>query len=330
MAGEIWREQVQWGVEVTAGTAVAATRIMYFEQFRLAPALDPRVHEFDTGTRDAVRSVTKGPLTLAGSGSQPLSADEIIEPLLITVKGAVTPTTPSAGVYLWTFTPTSALPDAATMEWDNGAQAVRGAGMRGNSLTISGSVNAPNMVNLDLFGIAFDVNALTGSLAARTPTILEGWETALYLESGLGGTPGTTLISNTLINWNIPFSNNLARKFYANNQNRTSAVTIGRMGLSGSVTFEAAASQSATEMTNWLANSSTPRLLRFEFGQNTTIASTYKKFVKVDVPCYITTIDLGGNDNGTRTYAMNFQYVYDSTNAFGVRFQVQNGRSAAW
>lgn len=40
--------------------------------------------------------------------------------------------------------------------------------------------------------------------------------------------------------------------------------------------------------------------------------------------------DLGGSDEGTRVYELGLQYVYDTTNTYGLQIRAQNARSTAW
>ncbi len=110
MSGELWRGYAALGKEDPAGTAVAATRRVYLRD--LAPSgtgAERRFHRFATGTRDNQRAVTQGPKRPGGQAVFPLSPSEIVEWLLLGIKGGVTPTQPDAlnspTVYLWTFKP---------------------------------------------------------------------------------------------------------------------------------------------------------------------------------------------------------------------------------
>lgn len=261
--GQLWSVKTQWGKEATAGTPVAATRVMYFRDPVLTIERDPRIHRFATGTRDNVRAYTNGPVMAGGSLAMPLSADEILELLLISVQGAVTPTTPSGATNarLWTFKPAGAL-DSATIEWADGARTWQGAGYRGNSLTIAGAANEENLVSLDLFGTDVVAGSLTGSLPERVPTFMEGWQTRLYVDS-FTATPGTTPVPGVLRNWNVQINNNLARVYTADNTLAANRITSGELDVTATLTFDAYASRALTEFNNWAAG--TQRLVRLEF-----------------------------------------------------------------
>ncbi len=328
MAGELWRGTVQMGKEVTPGTPVAATRKMYMAEPTLTIDRDPRPHRFATQTRDNVRGFTLGPQQVGGEMSMPLSSAEIIEFLLIGLKGGVTPTTPGGATTsrLWTFTPDPTL-DAATIEWHDGARAWQAAGCRVDEINISGAVGEENTIKYTLFGQSMVANALTGALADRTPEFYEGWETKMYIDA-FGATPGTTAVDGMLLSWDITISNQLARKYAAANTLSASGISFGELDVEANLVFEAAPAAALTEFNNWAA--ATKRLIRLEFGNNQILEAALKSFVTVDLPGAWSANDLSGDDEGTRTYEMTLQYVYDPALAAGVKIQAQNSRSSAF
>lgn len=327
MAGELWRSQFQIGKETTAGTTVAATRKMYFKTdgSKLMRERDPRPHRFATGSRDNVRALTLGPIKAGGSVALPLSASEIIELLLMGINGGVTPT--GAGTpKVWTFVPGTSL-DPATLEWYDGARGWESGGVYVTKLKFAGSVTDEATVEAELFALNMEQTTITAGLSERTPDFIEGWETSLYIDA-FEGTPGTTQVTGTLINWEVEIDNQLARKYFAANTLNSGAIPMGELEIKAKLTFEASAAAAATEFSNW--DAATKRLVRLEFGQNEVIDGSDKKFVTVDVPGAWDAVDLGGDDEGTRTYEMSLQYIYDPTNAFGLQIVCQNARSAAW
>lgn len=327
MAGELWLGYFQIGKETTAGTTVAATRRMYYgiDDSSFAREREPRAHRFATGSRDTVRAFTLGPQVVSGSVKQMMSADEIIELLLMTISGGVTPTG-TGTTKLWTFKPGATL-DAATIEWYDGARGWDIGGCHGNSLNIAGSANGPNEVTAEIYGLNMAIATPTGSLAQRVPAFIEGWETALYVDAFLG-TAGTTAVAGTLINWDVSIENGLGRKYFAANTTGQGATAIGELSVKASLTFEASAAAAATEFANW--DAATKRLVRLSFGNNAVVDGTDKSFVTVDIPGAWDAVDLGGTDEGTRTYELSLQYVYDTTNAFGLQIRCQNARATAY
>lgn len=326
MAGELWRQYYQIGKETTAGTTVAATRRMYFnvDNSNLTRERPARPKKFATGTRDNVRAMTLGSVEVSGSIEMPLSASEIIELLLMGIEGGVTPT--GSGPYVWTFTPGTAL-DAATLEWYDGARGWDAGGMYVNKLTFEGSVEDEAMVKAELFGLNMAIATPTSSLTERVPDFIEGWETKLYIDN-FGGTPGTTAVTGTLINWSVEIDNQLERKYFANNTQTAGALPIGELMVTAKLLFEASPAGTATEYGYW--DAVTKRLVRLEFGQNEVISGSDKKYVTIDLPGAWDGVDLGQTDKGTRVYEMSLQYIYDPTNSFGLQIECQNSRSSAY
>ncbi|GAC1326376.1 MAG: hypothetical protein NVSMB2_25430 [Chloroflexota bacterium] len=268
---------MQLARETTPGVPLPATRVLYVDPAAvLTRVRKPNPHMFMTTTRDNVRALTVGPVEAAGTLKLPVSADEIIEPLLLAIKGGVTPTTPGGTVLgrQWVFSPSSAtLPDAGTIEWNDGMRAWQGTGMYVNTWDIAGSVLGQNEISIGLFGqnIA-PLAAITPALVQRTPSFFEGWETALYIDA-FGGTPGTTVIPGQLISWSVKFGNNLTRKYTASNTLAASAVPIGALTVTGDLVFEAASGTVMNEYYAWENGSASPtkRLVRLVFGNNTVI-----------------------------------------------------------
>ncbi len=441
MAGELFRATAQVGLESTYGTPVAASRIVYLnDQPSIARVRAPRPRQFATGTRDNQRAATLGPSEVSATVAMPLSADEIIEWALITLQGGVTPSTPTGATNgrLWTFTSGGLTLNSMTLENDDGARAWRGYGMYGNTMSLSGSANAEAMASFELFGVDRELNALTGALSSRTPTYFEGYETLSYLDA-FQATPGNTQIPSFLTQWSLSYTNNLQRKYLADNRNRMNRAVIGVMGATAQVTMEATNAQAATELSNW--DGLTKRILTLRFGGNdlitgetpvnevqtitmtgtpaggtvimqcfgqpftllynstnvqaqtainnallalgsgysvtvtggawpgaalvvtftgtevagkdiplittvtnsltggTTPAATAvettpgysgKRTIWLDIPGFWSAMDIGQTDAGTRVYQATMEYLYDPTNAFGMRMRVLNGRATAW
>lgn len=328
MPGELWRETVQIGKETVYGTAVPATRKIYGMDVSVTRERESRPYQFTTGGRDNVRGMTLGPVSAGGSIRIPMSADEIIEWLLIGIKGAVVPSTPAGGVYLWTFTPGNTL-DSATIRRDDGSGNVRVmSGVYVDQITIAGSTAAEHNFTATLFGADVVAGTLTGALSDRTPTYMEGWQTNFYLDA-FAGTPGTTQVVGSLVNWSVSIGNGLGRKYTAANTLAASAITFAPLTITAQVTIEASQAQAATEFTNW--DAVTKRLMRLEFlGPANELAATYRRFVTIDLPLAWSAYDLNQSDANTRTYQLTGQYIYDATNAFGIQIRAQNARATAW
>ena len=55
-----------------------------------------------------------------------------------------------------------------------------------------------------------------------------------------------------------------------------------------------------------------------------------RRYVAIDIPGAWENPDTDQTDANTRVYASTFNYVFDPTNAFGIQFRLQNGRTAAY
>jgi hypothetical protein len=331
MSGEQYLQFFQAGHETVEGTPVAATRRLYVTG-SITRDRATNVVNASTGTRDQTVDIKARSVTAGGSLTIPMSADELIEFLLCGIKGGVSPVT-TLGASTWTFVP-GAL-DSMTLEFYDGYRAWQENGVKVNSIRIAGSATADNTVTLDLFardavyagesGVTFA--AMTAALTERVPDFFEGWESALYIDA-FGATPGTTLISNTLISWDFTIANNLGRKYFGDNTTATGKVTTGVINITGQVTFEANTAAMA-EYAN--REAATKRLMRLQFGNNKIVGTgSAKKTVNLDLPGAWTTVDLTPEDQGTKVYRFNFNYVRDPTNAFPVQIQCINARAAAW
>lgn len=167
-------------------------------------------------------------------------------------------------------------------------------------------------------------------LADRVPSFFPGWNMALYLDP-FGGTPGTTPIVGSFINYKIAIKNNAGRKYYGDNTTATGTIVLGELNVSGEITIEGAAAAFA-EYNNYDAG--TKRLARIVLGNSQYDSaigtSTSKPQVWIDLPCAWTAIDLTPEDAGTKIYKFTFNYVYDPTNAYGLQITTFSSRSAAY
>jgi hypothetical protein len=332
MAGELWRSVAAVGKQVDPNVGVAATRRMYVRDPMLTKEADARPFRTATGTRDNVRALRKGPFRAGGSFAVPVSANEMVEPLLMTVNGGVVPTQPdptgAPGAYRWLFKPGPVL-DVVSLEYNDGANDFRGIGYNGNSLAIAGSVNDENVATFDLFGRdrVRLLTGLTAGLPERLPTYFEGWETELYIDP-FGDTPGTTLITDSLISWNVDFNNQMGRKYFGQNTKAARGITTGELEITASIVFEAASAAAIDMLTAWEEDELMTLMLKF--GQNNNLGGTTDEMVAITIPGGWTTHDASGEDEGTRTYEMELTYVYEPTLGAGIQFELINERATAY
>src|SRR5262245_3458409 len=241
MAGEVWRQVLESSVETTWGVATAGTRKLYplIDGFNISNEREGRPKRMAVASRANVRGFTSGPDLVGGTARIDMSPEELVEWLLITLQGAVTPTTPGGATLarLWTFVPSNGLPDSATFRYNDGAQTFIAAGMYGNQITFAGSADGESTVEVELFGKSRVTGALTGGLAERTPEFLEGWQANLYIDA-FAGVAGTTQVV-ALTDWNVVLGNNLTRKWYADGDRASNKIPIGVLDATAQLTFEA-------------------------------------------------------------------------------------------
>lgn len=328
--GQVWKTTFQVGKETTRGTAVAASRRMYFApDGMINDEGEARFYDFSTATRAQTRAATPGVVRAIGSVSQQLSYSESVELALAGIRGAVVPTQPdSVGnptVYLWTFTEGDTL-DPWTLEWDDGARAWRGLGVSIDELTYAFNVREGWTVQARLLGLDFAQNALTGALASRDPNFIEGWETKVYIDA-FGGTPGTTAVDCYLVSANITYRNNLALFYAAKNSRAACDLVPGVVSVEGTLTVRASEAAALTAFNDLRA--ATKKMIRLETGNNTTLTGIYKGFVTLDLPGAYMSRGIGDVD-GVRTYELRYRGIYDSTAGYMFRKRLQNQRSAAY
>lgn len=330
--GALWRERVQIGKEVTAGTPVAATRVAYVSGVSLTRPRDQREHRISRGTRDNVIARTQGPVTAGGSVAMGVHAGELVEWAMATFDGSVTPTTPSGATLTrdWKFVP-GLSPASMTIERLDGANVEREAGARVNQLTVAGNVREGNTATMELFGVDVErpptFSALTTGLTERTVLPYEGWQTNLYIDAlGTAYTASRTQ-KIAMISWNVVVNNGMGRKYLAQNTLAARRVVMGNLGVTATVMLEGAEADTVTELL--AADANTPRLVRLEF-VGPLIETGFHETVWIDLPGYWAAPDTNQADEGTRAYSFPFNYIFDPTLAAGIAVTLRNTRTTAF
>jgi len=160
MAGEKWLQVFQVGKETTPGTAVPATRKMYW-MGDLMRTRAVNLVKVASGTRDNQRDAKLRSVTAGAKATQAVSADELIEPLLACVQGGVTPTTAN-GCSTWVFKPGATL-DSQTVEYFD---AYRGLQLRGalvDEIALSGVVSGDSKADITYFARDAIFNPMSGT-----------------------------------------------------------------------------------------------------------------------------------------------------------------------
>lgn len=258
----------------------------------------------------------------------PMSSDEILELLSMGISASPVITTPATGVLtrLHTYKPGDL--QRATIEWFDGTRGWIGDGYMVNTLTIAGSVDGESTVQADLFGANVVAGTVTPGLAERDPSFIEGWKARLFVEA-LAGTPGTTVMAGTLLNWSIVLSNNLSRVYTADHTQGANRVISGELDVTASMTFDADSAGSIAELNNWLAG--TKRMVRLELqDESAFIETTLRRFVTIDLPGIWTAVNIGGSAQGVRAYELTYQGIYSAALAAMIQVRSQASRTVAF
>jgi len=332
MAGEIWRSSSAAAKEVTPGTAVQpATIKLYWPEPSLTVAKAPTVHRSASGRRDSIFAVTFGPKEATGTtGPIPTSAEESLELCSMGISATPVITTPATGVLtrLHTYKPGDL--QSATIEWFDGKRGWIGAGQKLNTLTFAGDITGEKTMTGELFGTDVVAGTVTATppLVERDPTFMQPFQGRLFVD-GFGGTPGTTEMPGTLMNYSVQIQNNLSRVYTYDNTQAANRVIAGNLDVSASMTFDADSAFSIAEFNNWVDG--VKRVVRLELQDETGfIETTLRRFITIDIPGIWTAVDLSGNNQGVRTYSLTFQSIYSATLAAMLQVRVQAAKLLAF
>lgn len=327
MAGELWLASAALGVESVYGTAVAATRRVYWRDPVLTRERTYHEKRYATGRRANVMNAKLGAVVAGGRFVQEVSADEMVETLLLGVQGGRTPTNLGSGAYQWDFAPGNGPLDSATLEGNDGANDWQEYGVYINQIRLAGTPgDGENLLTNDLFGKERVLLGTPADPAQRTPSSIEGWETAVYIDGF--GAYGTTLIEHAVTSWDLTFNNNLGRKYFADNTLETGKVTVGQVDVTLEVGFEASTAIADAEYANW--DAATKRSIQFVFGGNELIGGSYYKTVKLTVHGAWAAMDTGQSGAGTREYRARLTGVFEPTLGDVIQWQLINDRATAW
>ena len=314
---------IQIGRESTWGTGVAAAAILSgITDFTWNPGVTIMNKKYLAGnlapaTKSSV--VRKEP---TGKVMGDVTPEDLIYFLDSSVKGSVSPS--GAGPYVYTFTfPTTADPAIRSRTWEfyDGSYAYELNGGIVNKMTFKGADGTDNIsFEAELIGTQLTQTTVTGSLSARSFTLLPSQSCSLYIDAA-AGTIGSTAVSNTLIDWEYTFEMNHHLKFFKDGGLVATGKGIASPTVSLKTTFEYNAT-AHTQIGNYIAG--TQQLFRIT-GTN---PSSYS--VSWDMGGTITSIDDGWSDrDGNTTIGLTAEAVLDS-GAFAnyAKIIVTNGVSA--
>ena len=254
--------------------------------------------------------------------------EDILYPLLMAVKGGVTPTQPdgTTNTYLWTFSPdlTSGNdPDTFTVEWGDDVQAWESEYVFATSLTISGALGEAWKVAASLVGRQHTATTFTAGLSDRTVESCLMNLTKLYIDDS-GGSIGSTQITGAFVDFEwrlpvhfVPFFTADGNKYFTTHSEKKMAPELD-------LTLVLDNTTKTLLTTKYTAG--TGQLVRIA-GIGSTIEGGYTKYIHIDGAYHINGIDELGESEGKTVVAMHLLGIYDSDWGKLFEIAVQNSVS---
>ena len=148
-------------------------------------------------------------------------------------------------------------------------------------------------------------------MTQRTPNYLSGYQGTFEMAPfPATATPTYTRFDDLVMGYSFTFNNNLGRVYTLRNTQNAKRVSVGIIDVSGTLTFDAADAQAASELVNW--RNDTKKVLKLTLPAATPIETTLYESLILELPGQWTAPDLSGETQGVRSYAFPVQYVLDS------------------
>jgi len=265
--------KIQIGEEAEKGTAVAATAVL-LGKLSVEDKFTQHIPQEERGSLiKPYRSIKTGnEVGLSFEGD--CTFEQLIYFLHMGVLGNVTPTGAS-DEKTWVFTPAKSAAgtfDSFTLEYGDDIQAIETEYCMASKISLSGGMNEPVKLKVDMFGRQITNTTFTGALSPPSVETALGQKAKLYIDAE-DGTVGTTEKSNTLISWTYDIVTGLYLKRYGDGNLYFSA--YGEKGASATLKATVAFNSGVnTERAN--ADGATQRLMRVEI-KGTTIDADPKE-----------------------------------------------------
>jgi hypothetical protein len=316
--------KIQWGLEGTAGTATAATAIWRGPATSMVDALEVVESEEQIGIIGGAdrTHIPKVGATLTVPETE-ATFEQLPYPFAMLYGGATTGVADGSGSsgykYLTTI-PTTAKPTAKTYTVETGDdfEAEEMEHAVAVSVTVSGVAGEAVKVTFDLIGRRATRVSFTGAISLPTVEDILASSGALYLDA-IGGTIGTTAVSNQLLSFSITFEAMWVPKHTVDGQLYFTFLSFANKRITGELTFEhdTITSGSGGGKADWRAQ--TAKLMRLQFtgssyataGSGTTF--TAKKGLRIDLPIKWLTWSEIGDQDGNDTITATFVSKYNAT-----------------
>jgi hypothetical protein len=327
MPNELTFLRNQAGIEATRGTDTPATRIVYAD-ITMTPTRALGWGTQRTGTYNARRVPSYGRISVAGTGADVATYEDLPWWLLLGLKGGVTGVT-DAGTppaYTYTFVPSLTTDDLAsiTLEHNESDNPIQTTQTMVNSFTLRGDPDnnaEPSwMLDLEVLGRDWTSTTFTAALTDRTTEAITAAGTKIYMNDTAAAL-GTTQLLGTLINWSITVNNNLHFKAFAEDETSFAANRVGRGSrtVDAQFVFEFADSD---ELDNFLSTTPVERFVRLE-REGSIIHDAITKRLRVDLNGYWSGFSRGDRE-GNLTATFTLQAGYNVTTATDLEIEVVN------
>lgn len=331
-------QRIQIGKESTKGTLVPATRILrgqwtVEEGIRFYRSVYPAGFRANVGGQGVV--LQRG---MTFRCQTELNADEILWPLLLGIRGGVTPTT-SVDEESWVFDPqlNTGLPtlDSATLEWiESDGSTNHIASEAGYAMCRSfgiewGDLNEARL-NYELFTRARQSSTPTGSLTAYpSREILVSQMVSVFLDNAWSGL-GTTLLSGIVRSGRFECTTGIEPNYTTNtrsDRDYTNHKLAGKLRATLSIVMELDAT--AASMINTYYRGNATAFIRIKASGGQTINSNPRS-VTIDGAYRFVDNGFSMSDDGEiRLVTMSLESVYDETGGKSLLFTLLNTIGAA-
>jgi hypothetical protein len=319
--------KLQFGRESTAGTIVPATTVWRgigtLEDAR-EPVFPAEDIGYLSGTSRSYIPKVEGALDLE---SVEATFEQLPHILEMGIKTA-TPSQDGTGsgyIYQYDF-PTTAAPTIKTYTIEGGdnqeAEVMEYCYV--SEFTLEGNAGEAWMMSANIVGRQVALQGFTGSVAVPTVEDMLFQKSKLYIDA-IGGTWGSTLKSNTLLNASLNYTTGIIPKYTADGNLYFSFIQYTQPEVRLTVTFEHDGT-AATEKVNW--RNQTPRLIRLliQGSTFTTAGTSYTmKTGIIDLAGKWESFQKLGDQDGNDVIEAEFVARYDATAAkFGKILVVTN------
>lgn len=336
--GELALSKIQWGLEATRGTPVAADTMLLAAPISIDPDRAPHYPQDVAGLRArTTRSHIYEYLvrnTLSFDADHPAYFQ--ILPILFSLglKGSVTPSeqTPSQSDYLWTFTPSltaSNAPQAGTLEVGDDVQAYEAEYMMFERYRIAGQVNqdggnAPVTIEADFFARQWTATSFTGALSIPSTEIMNAKLAQFYLNTAWADV-GTTEKTGLLREFSIEILTGVHPKFHGSSSKTFSTYGEGFIGFMANFVFEGNSDADAIWDT---LNSQALQVARLKIS-GSQIGSGENHSLTIDLGgTWQRVVPMSSQDRGNNLHAAILQDKYDATGAKILQVAVSTNVSA--